>query len=572
MTVGKSRQWWSVGHREKSHPVGRGRRIPQRRCLLLTELLEDRRVLATFAVTSLADGPVLMAGDQPGTLRQAIFDANAAPDADEIVFEISGTILLSEGELGVTDELTLMGPGQDLLTIDGQANSRLFNITADVETTFVGMTLTGGAAGDCENGGAIQSSGPVLMAQVTVTNNQADDGGAISSPNAMVTLEDSVISGNTATANGGGIYAYELELSNTTVADNTAGNRAGGIQTRRSLLLVGSTVSGNSAGDVGGGIFAGSGTVELTNSTVSGNSAAGDGGGIYLLGLSAPADIHISQGTIFGNVAGGSGGGIAQTGETNITAGNSIIAGNTAATSAPEFAAPAMGTVTVLSSLIGDNSETGLDEAQTPDANGNLVGTAVMPIDPQLEPLADNGGLTQTHALLPGSPAIDAGSTSLATTAFDQRGVPFLRRVDGNSDGVARPDMGALEQQAFGSSDFVVTTLVDELDGDRTDGDVSLREAIAVANANPGTDVITFSESISLNPSTIALTLGELEITESISIVGPAQQLLRIAAAEDSRIFNMADAAGTWEVSNLTLTGGEALSGEGRGGAILRRG
>ena len=569
MTVGKSRQWW--GRQRGTGPrVGRARRKTQRQRSLLTEMLEDRRMLATFTVTSLADGPVMMAGDQPGTLRQAIYDANAAPAEDEIVFEVDGSILLTEGELVVTEGLTLLGPGQEMLTIDGQTNSRLFSITADVETTFVGMTLTGGAAGDAEDGGAIRSAGPVSISHVAITSNQADDGGAIWTPTDRVTAEDSVISGNTATGMGGGIYAFDVELSDSTVADNTAGGRGGGIHSRQAVGLTSSTVSGNSTGDKGGGIFAGP-LVELTNSTISGNSATDDGGGIYLLGLSAGSDINVTQGTIYGNTADGSGGGIAHSGEANITIHNAIVAGNTAATSGPDFVAPTTGTVTVLASLIGDNSDTLLDEAQTPDANGNLVGSATMPIDPQLEALADNGGLTPTHALLAASPAIDAGRIGLSTSDFDQRGVPFLRRVDGNSDGVAQPDMGAVEQQSFGSADFVVTTLIDELDGDRTADDVSLREAIAVANANPGTDVITFSEAISVNRGTIALMLGELAITESISIVGPAQQLLSIAAA-GSRIFNMTDAAGSFDVSNLTLTGGEALTGAGRGGAILNAG
>ena len=99
-------------------------------------------------------------------------------------------------------------------------------------------------------------------------------------------------------------------------------------------------------------------------------------------------------------------------------------------------------------------------------------------IDPLLDDLSDSGGLTQTHALLENSPAIDSGSSTLTN---DQRGAPFLRN---NGFGV---DIGAFESQQL---ELLVDTNDDNVDGDFSAGEFSLREAILVANTNPGEDSI----------------------------------------------------------------------------------
>ena len=151
--------------------------------------------------------------------------------------------------------------------------------------------------------------------------------------------------------------------------------------------------------------------------------------------------------------------------------------------------------MTVTFSLIGDNTGTGLSESQTPDANGNLVGQPVGSggsgiIDPLLGPLANNGGPTQTRALLAHSPALNRGANPAGLTT-DQRGGSFVR-VAGN-----RPDMGAFEYQSVVES-LVVTTAADENDGtsDPHFGTgTSLREAIAYANSHAGADTITFAIS-----------------------------------------------------------------------------
>ncbi len=158
----------------------------------------------------------------------------------------------------------------------------------------------------------------------------------------------------------------------------------------------------------------------------------------------------VSQSTITGNQAAISGGGIFSA-SSPVTILNSIVAGNTDNGNAPDIRKSLNGDAfTVTNSLIGRNNGTGLAATvgTTPDANGNFIGgdTAGTGINPQLGPLANNGGTTRTHALLVGSVAIDSGSNTLAAgLTTDQRGVPFARILDGNHLGGAVVDMGAFE-------------------------------------------------------------------------------------------------------------------------------
>src|SRR5262249_29827279 len=145
----------------------------------------------------------------------------------------------------------------------------------------------------------------------------------------------------------------------------------------------------------------------------------------------------------------------------------------------------------------------------TPDANGNLIGSLGDPIEPLLDVIADNRGPTPTHALLPGSPAIDRGSNPVGLVA-DQRGFPFARASG------AMPDMGAFEVQP--PPVMVVTTPDDELDATLDLNDLSLREALALADANPGIDTLTFASGLGGVP--VRLTLGQLEVRDSVVIRG----------------------------------------------------
>ena len=324
------------------------------------------------------------------------------------------------------------------------------------------------------NGGGISTVEDMLISNSEINNNQAEGAGGGICSDANIAISDSVISGNSAAAEGGGIYTeLSVSLDRCAVIDNRSEGSGGGIRAHESATLNYCTVQGNSTSNryaAGGGIWADRATITastisgnsttgdvawgggiacgpliLTLSTVSGNSTHGagsDGGGIWAYFTST-----LTQSTITDNHAVNSsatGGGIWMhsgfTGSPTRTLSlvGSILAGNTASGGNPDVRP--VPTVIVRYSLIGDSAGTNLTEAPSgsPDANGNHIGGPVNGvINPLLGPLADNGGPTTTHTVLLGSPAIDTGDpTAVAgmdnVPAYDQRGAPFARVVDGN--------------------------------------------------------------------------------------------------------------------------------------------
>ena len=244
----------------------------------------------------------------------------------------------------------------------------------------------------------------------------------------------------------------------------------------------------------------------------------------------------------------------------------SIVADNSVGMNAtnPDFSHELAGTLDVDYSLIGDTSGLALSQLFAIAAGtGNLTD-----VDPLLGPLAYNGGPTKTHALLSGSPAIDTGDPTIAPdpTEFDQRGGPFRRVAQGTQGSSAIIDMGASERQGMPNLDLLVDTAVDESDGDYSSGDLSFREALGLANGDLGHNDITFDPALS--GSVIELVLGQLDITDSVTIDGPGADRLTIDAQQDSRVFSVDDGDDTAHqevtISGLTITGGQ-VEGDGAG-------
>ena len=251
-----------------------------------------------------------------------------------------------------------------------------------------------------ECGGAIQTWGALTLKSVTVTDNSANGGGGICSRGpARLTLINSAVTGNTADG------VAELSFK----CGSGGGITSGG----ESLRLINTTVSGNQAGiekvtsdprprSLGGGIHIGcSCAAVLTNSTVSGNKAFRDGGGVSLHGR-----LRLVNCTISDNVAAGLGGGIYVRGALDYF--NTIIANN----------AGKEGNCAVDSTFMGTGSiqATSYNLVEDRTCDPEFWG------DPMLGPLEYHGGETLTHALLPGSPAIDAVPAINCTVETDQRG------------------------------------------------------------------------------------------------------------------------------------------------------
>ena len=559
----------------QNHQRARRRRLAARQKKALDfQTLEDRRMLAVITVSSLADN---MDVDGMVTLREAIQAANtdssvdgsvAGSGADTIEFSaaaLSGqTITLGGSDLEITEALTIDATAlSQNVTIDANNASRIFNISASTgDFNLTGLTLTGGRSTvDFGHGGAVRSlsSGTLTITRSTVTSNSIAGTGS----------------------RGGGVFSLsDLTLISSTVSNNsTDGGPGGGIDSfSGTVTLIGSTVSGNStAGNfgTGGGVSSFSGNILLTNSTVSGNSTLGslsNGGGI-----SSGGTVTLSNSTVTDNhTKGGNsrGGGISNNNDT-VTLHNTILAGNTAVGGNPDLDS-GTGALIVNFSLIG----TGI----TPDAggSGNLFSD-----DPLLGPLVNNGGFTKTHALLSSSPAIDAGDPSITFDAslLDQRGGPFVRVFDDAVAAGNRIDIGAFERQSLSQSSFMVDFDFDEINGDYSAGDLSLREAVSLANGSVGADVIAFSSALAGH--TILLS-SAIAITDSVSIVADNPITLdagdgsdgMFATGDGFRIFTIDDGDATHQMSitldGLTLTGGDTANADSGseaagGGAIFSR-
>ncbi|HRI93307.1 MAG TPA: DUF4347 domain-containing protein, partial [Accumulibacter sp.] len=343
-------------------------------------------LLATYnADPSKADGAV-------GSLRWAITQANANPGADTVQL-LPGTYTLNlpgagedlnaSGDLDLRGNVTITGAGSGSTVIDGNALDRVFDIQAGVTATLSDVTIRGGSLTSSVGAGVrVQAGATLNLFRVVVTENTTTKDAAGLYNSGTLNATDTTISNNAASLWGGGLY-----------------NDGGGV------VLDRVTISGNSTSKDGGGIYNSGGSVSLTNVTVSGNAASQKGGGIY-----TDSVITVTNSTIANNSSGAGAGGIHRQGSGGATLKNTILANNVGGNS--------NGSLTSLGYNIDTANRAGLA------GTGDQINT-----DPLLGPLQYNGGTVKTHALLTGSPAINAGNATAAPST-DPRGAVRLGQTD----------------------------------------------------------------------------------------------------------------------------------------------
>ena len=514
------------------------------------EALEGRVLLSTYMVTNMSDSGL-------GSLRDDIVMSNAAGGANTITFApgLSGTITLTSGQLEISSNLTITGPGAGSLTISGDNKSRVFQVDVGVTASISEMELYAGleTRGD---GGAILNNASLSVSQCAVVGNEIygpGGGGAIYSSGPLLTVTDSTISNN--------------YIAPVPIGSNGNGGDGGGIDgTSGTIIIQRSTINNNRAGDGpqirtsatdglagrGGAVYS-DGDLVLVNDTIVGNrsgtgggrsymppispAAGGDGGGVFSAG-----PLRVTNCTIVGNMAGLPGDG-------------SVVHGNGGGLFVASAAAVVQNTILAANLDGGDLDGRSLDLSSA----NNLMGG-----DPVLAELGAYGGPTETMPPLVGSPAIDAGSNALAIgpdgtpLTTDQRGMP--RIVDATHNGTPTVDIGAVEAAPIPVFPLVVTTTVDSDDTTFDPANLSLRDGVKLANALYGPHTITFAPGLSgiiaLGGATPSLALNRPFSSSVLIIKGPGSDLLRVLSsnpAYPSTPFYCQ--GGSAEVDNLGIAG-----------------
>jgi hypothetical protein len=344
----------------------------------------------SLVVTTLADSG-------PGSLREAL---SLIADGGTISFDpalAGGTLTLTSGQLAIDRSVTVDASAAAPVTISGGDVSRVVQVDPGAVVSMNDVVIRDGAG--APQGGGILNSGTLNLTRVVVTDNvqtaagpadfQLGGGGIYNGDGATLNLTDSTVSNNRSPNQpGGGIFGFfrsTINITRSTVSGNVSGDVAGGLRSLGNTTVVNSTFSGNvSTAWHGGGIFHTDGVLTVTNSTFTGNVApAGTASGILVATFGAPASATLTNNVLAGG-AGAFACAIEGGGAATITSGGSNVISD------------------------GSCNPNGTTDRSLTDA---LLG-----------PLAANGGPTLTHALLAGSPAIDAAGAT-ACPATDQRGV-----------------------------------------------------------------------------------------------------------------------------------------------------
>ncbi|MBL8821678.1 MAG: hypothetical protein JNJ77_03750 [Planctomycetia bacterium] len=330
---------WLRSTRPHYVPDGTRSAKPAEHARLGVEPLEDRTVPSTFRVLNLADSG-------PGSLRAAIADANIHPGADLVRFDAAarnGNIILTSGQLSITDDLQIDGPGAGRLAVSGNNASRVFQVSSNAVVSIEDLTISHGGA--VAQGGGIFNAGTLTLSRVTLSDNQVTGvpgvgpvvdafGGGIFNTGNLTVRDSRFVHNQSIGGNGNAINTGTSALGGAIMSNGTA-NLPATATVSHSVFIDNQAVGGNagagaSRAGIGGAISNGTGTVNITDSLFQNNQAvggidngipggfgAGAGGAVGNVARFGNSILTINRSTFLGNraVGGASGiGGNAQTG------------------------------------------------------------------------------------------------------------------------------------------------------------------------------------------------------------------------------------------------------------------
>ena len=406
------------------------------------------------------------------SLRGAIIAANLTPGADVILMP-SGTFTLTiqgtdntaaAGDLDITDHLNIIGAGRNRTVIDAGGSTGLDDRVFHIDPSAAGLvveirdlTIRGGDTAN--GGGGINVNCALNLQRVTLSGNHANGGGGIYAQyGSDVTVEDCLLDGNNVDNLGGAIFCDTImTITRTTIGNNTAVNGAGlYVQGASDALVQDSLITGNTASGSGGGVYVessfGSG-IDIERSTITDNQAL-FGAALY----TENGVVSLRNSTVSGNVStAGMFGTVIQSAELNqvLEFTNCTCADNDNGGSGTDFLASGAGihfTNTIVEGSCAGDFSTGGGNIECPSDNcGMTDATDQTGVSTSMLGLAPLGGTPPVHRLQAASIAIDAG-INRSCPATDQRGMDRL--VDGDSNGWATCDVGAIELQTLFRNGF----------------------------------------------------------------------------------------------------------------------